>query len=276
MSEAVYHRRSPRRAAPRSRAQTGNRLLMILAVALSFGITGYVVVITVVLPRLRISRVVVESDVEINRDQLLELAGLDGARYYHEVDPLVVAAQVGEHPVIRTAMAERVFPNTVRLELIRRRPLALALVERGGRSVPVVLDETGTVFDAGGHLADQDLPVLAGVEFQGRVVGSALPARLEPLLESLYELRLSAPEIYRLLSEVRVVPQDGGRYDLLLFTEGFPVPIRTGDRFDKDTCTYALMVLDVLARQGTASDVAEVDFRSGEIVYRMKEDVRGR
>jgi cell division protein FtsQ len=61
-----------------------------------------------------------------------------------------------------------------------------------------------------------------------------------------------------------------------MYTEGFRVPVRMESTIDKNTSTYALMVLDVLTQRGEADDIAEVDFRSGEIVYRMKEDLSGR
>jgi len=273
VSEAALNRRRHRRAA---RPSAGTRFLVVLAVLLSFILAGYVLAVTVVLPWLRVSRVVVQADFDMDRTALLQLAGLDGTRYFFSVDPATVAANLESHPMIRAAEVERVFPSTVRLDLHRRRPLAVALVSRDGRSVPVALDESGTIFDAGAHLAERDLPVLSGIGFQGNVVGSTLPARVQPVLESLHDLRISSPEIYRLISELRIEPRGAGGIDVLLFTEGFPVPVRMDGAIDRDTCTYALMVLDVLAQRGEAEDVAEVDFRSGEIVYRMKEGARGR
>ena len=201
---------------------------MALAVVFSFVLAGWVAAVTVVMPWLRISRVVVQADFEIDRGALLELAGLEGRRYYFSVDPTDVAARLESHPVIRTAAVERVFPNSVRLDLLRRRPLAMALVSRDGTSVPVVLDESGTIFDAGPHLASRDVPVMSGIGFQGDVVGSTLPEQLQPLLDDLYALRVSSPEIYNLISELRIEPRGAGGYDVLLFTEGFRVPVRNG------------------------------------------------
>lgn len=275
MSEAAVHRRR-RPATGRNRPAAGSRVMVVLAVALSFGLAGYVFVETVVLPWLQVSRVVVQADFTMDRAALLELAGLDGGVHYFSVDPDRIAENLTAHPIIRSAAVERVFPNGVRLDIRRRRALATALVSIGGRSVPAVLDETGTVFDAGAHLANQDLPVVSGITFRGSAVGSTLPDRVQPVIESLYELRISAPDIFGLVSEVRIEPRAAGELDVLLFTEGFPVPVRMGANMTRESCTYALMVLDVLAQQGETDRVAEVDFRSGEVVYQMKEDARGR
>lgn len=232
--------------------------------------------VTVVLPWLRISRVVVQADFDIERQTLLDLAGLDGTRYYFGLQPDSVVSRLEEHPLIKSASVERVFPNTVRLELLRRRALVVAVMNQGGRSVPLAVDETGMIYDSGGHLANRDAPVLSGIGFEGDVVGSRLPSGLDPLLRSLHELRVSSPEIYGLISELRVQNRGTGGFDVLMYTKGFRVPVRMGNTIDKSTSTYALMVLDVLTQRGEAADIAEVDFRSGEIVYRMKEDGSGR
>jgi cell division protein FtsQ len=273
VAEAAIHRRRPRRS---SVAVPGSRLLLVPAIALTFVIAGYVFYVTVLSPWLRVSRVVVQADFEIERSTLLESIGLDGPTSFFSVRPAEIVAQLEAHPMIKSASVERIFPDTVRLDLTRRRPLALALTTRNGRSTPIVLDESGTIFDAGAHLAERDIPVLSGIAFEGNVVGNRLPAGLVPLLEDLQHLRVSSPEIYGLISEIRVEPRVAGGFDLLLFTKGFPVPVRTDGTLDRDTCTYALMVLDVLAQRGEADGVAEIDFRSGEIVYRMKEADSGR
>jgi cell division protein FtsQ len=246
------------------------------AIALTFVVLGYVLYVTVLSPWVRISRVVVQADFEIERSTLLASIGLDGPTSFFSVRPAEIVTQLEAHPMIRSAAVERIFPDTVRLDLTRRRPLALALTSRNGRTVPVVLDESGTIFDAGSHLSERDIPVISGIAFEGNVVGSRLPAGLLPLLADLQELRISSPEIYGLISEIWVEPRVAGGFDLLLFTKGFPVPVRTDGSLDRDTCTYALMVLDVFAQRGEADGVAEIDFRSGEIVYRMKEAESGR
>jgi cell division protein FtsQ len=249
---------------------------MLSGLALTLVVIGYVLYVAVVSPWLRISRVVVQADFDIERSTLLESIGLDGPASFFSVRPSEIVAQLEAHPMIRSAAVERVFPDTVRLDLTRRRPLALALTVRNGRSIPIVLDESGTIFDTGAHLAERDIPVISGISFEGNVVGSRLPAGLVPLLEDLQQIRISSPEIYGLISEIRVEPRVAGGFDLLLFTKGFPVPVRTDGTLDQATCTYALMVLDVLAQRGEADGVAEIDFRSGEIVYRMKEAESGR
>jgi hypothetical protein len=80
--------------------------------------------------------------------------------------------------------------------------------------------------------------------------------------------------LYALVSEVRIVtaadagdssPQD---FDLLLYLTSSPVPIRSAGSVDESLLKNALMVVDLLSRQGVLKDIQELDFRSGDVVYK--------
>jgi len=247
------------------------RLVVVLAVAFSSLLVLYVLGYAVVLPNLQLNRVVVQADFEMDRGELLELAGLTGRQYVFSIDAEAVQRRLEAYPPIRRAIVRKEFPDTVVLDLDRRRPLLLSLIARDGGNTPVVIDETGTIYLSGNAAAAYDAPVLSGITFRGRVVGSTLPGSMAGLLDSLYRLRIDAPELYDLVSEIKVDSKRGDAYETLLYFQGFRVPVRVGEEITKDLCTYALMILDVLDQQGTASQVRELDFRSGEIVYRMKE-----
>lgn len=268
MSEAYASRRTRRSAPDPSPA---GRFIVVLAVLLSAVVVLYVLAVTVVLPRLRINRVVVHADFEMDREALLAIAGLDGGAYFFSLDADETERALESHPPIRSATVEKEFPNSVVLTLDRRRPLIVALVGTDAGTTPALIDETGTVFATGQSAAGADVPVLSGVSFRGNVVGSQLPDSLVGLLESLYRMRVDTPEVFDLVSEVRVDAHRAGDFDLLVHFRGFRVPVRIGSTINGESCTYALMVLDVLDQQGISEMVEELDFRSGEVVYRMKE-----
>ncbi|MDA3950860.1 MAG: FtsQ-type POTRA domain-containing protein [Spirochaeta sp.] len=268
MSEAYAPRKDRRRPPEPSPA---GRFIVILAVTFSSIVVVYVLSVTVVLPRLQITRVVVHADFEMDRGQLLDLAGLGERTYFFEIDTAEIQDRLESFPPIRSAAVSREFPNAVVLGLDRRRPLLLALMQGDEGTTPMLIDETGTIFQTGDGATGYDVPVLSGVSFQGRVIGSTLPNSMTVLLDSIYTLRVAAPELFGVISEIRVEAHRAGDFDVLLYFQGFGVPVRVGSTIDQETCTYALMVLDVLEKQEVAPSVRELDFRSGEIVYRMKE-----
>ena len=48
-----------------------------------------------------------------------------------------------------------------------------------------------------------------------------------------------------------------------------PVPIRAQGSIDQGLVKYALMAVDLLSRQGVLKDIQELDFRGGDVVYKL-------
>ncbi|SIQ04748.1 cell division protein FtsQ [Alkalispirochaeta americana] len=277
MSEAASFRRNRSTAspAPRRMPAGGNRwrVLWGLAVTGALLLGGLLVVQG---SWLKITRIHVHADFDMSREEVLHQAGITGGMNYFLLRPAEVVARLKRNPLIREARAEKIFPNALRLDLVRRRPLVLTIFSRGDRDVLAAVDREGVIFDAGQHLGGANLPVFSGITFQGVPVGSRMPRMLEQLLEDLHRLRLEEPKLFERISELRVVPRNNGGVDILLFTADYRIPVRIGDRISPELCRWILVVLDILSQQETADQVAEVDFRSGEVVYRMKEGARGR
>ena len=74
---------------------------------------------------------------------------------------------------------------------------------------------------------------------------------------------------------MRVVPHGpqapAGSYDLLIYLTTSPVPVLASGTIDESLLRYSLMVLDLLSNQGVLKNIQELDFRGGDVVYRMKE-----
>lgn len=278
MSDAAYARRTRRRPVSRGGGSgyTVPRFVPVVGIVVaSAGFIAFLAVVAV-FPALQISRIYVHADFEISREDLLDRAGFREREYWFSVQTREMANRISAIPMVRTAHVERVFPNALRLTLERRRPLALVLIPAGGRLVPAAVDEQGVIFTTPVSSAELDLPIISGIEFQGSVVGSRLPDMVQPFLESLYRLRVDSPRLFQRISEFRVVPRRTGGYDLLMYIADYRIPVRLESQISTELSTWSLMVLDVLAQQGLDGEVAEVDVRSGEIVYRLKEDSHGR
>lgn len=273
MSEAVFIR-ARRRTKPHERsgsAQFGPVLLVLF-----LGAAAYALFVFVVLPYTRISRIYVHADFDISQERLIAATGLGVEDHYFSVQTDLLSERVATIPIVKAAQVERVFPNALRITMERRRPVALLIISQGGQALPAVVDEEGVIFDQSPALAGLDLPVITGLEFQGSVVGTQLPSVLQTFLASLYRLRVDSPRLYERISEFHVVPRRSGGVDLLMHFSDFPVPVRLENRITAELSTWSLMVLDVITQKGLDSTVMEVDVRSGEIVYRLKEDADGR
>jgi cell division protein FtsQ len=171
---------------------------------------------------------------------------------------------------VREANVQKVFPDTLRLSVTGRKPLALAIGRSADRTVPVVFDEDGVVFQIGSSSSGggvPDLPVISGLSFTP-ALGIAMPAMLAPLLRDLAALRQRSPELFGLISELKVSAVNSVDYELEFYPLGQRIRVRLGNRIDETVLRYAFLVIDVLARTRSAADVTEIDLRNGEVVYR--------
>jgi hypothetical protein len=92
------------------------------------------------------------------------------------------------------------------------------------------------------------------------------------VLADLEELKQSEPGYYSLISELRLVERSDGDLEIIMYPVHHRVPVRLGSRIDATTCAYVVRVLDVLDQQGSLSEIAEIDFRTDDVVYTMREE----
>ena len=225
-------------------------------------------------PLTTIRHVTVHSDVALADDQVLALSGIQSGEHWYTVSTAAIQKKLEANPLVRRAQVERVFPDTIRLTLWGRQPAALVLAAADGRSFPVLVDDEGVIFKIGVTSADLDLPVVSGLSGGDMALGAQLPRACRALFADLRAMREKAPASYAALSEVRVVgggssdfsPQD---LELMIYLTSAPVPIRARGSIDEGLVKYALMAVDLLSRQGVLKDIQELDFRSGDVVYKL-------
>ena len=259
----------PRTGRPDS---TGQRLLLIIIGVLSGAIVLEIVFHLAIAPLFTIKRVVVESELTISRDRILEIARIDGSEDFFSLDTGTLVRNLEQYHPVKSATAEKVFPDVVRIVIEARKPVAVAFASENGRSIPLLIDEEGVVFHKGAAgVKDWSLPILSGVQFQQVTVGTRLPALLQPFLEDLQTLKLESPVHFDLISEFRVVKKGEYEMEVVLYPVSHRVPVRIGNSIDEDLCNALIVALDVLDAQGTLERVREIDFRTGEIVYRLRE-----
>jgi cell division protein FtsQ len=226
-------------------------------------------------PLMKIRHVVVQSDVPLADDQVLSFSGIQGTEHWYTVSTPAIQRKLEANPLIRRASVVKVFPDTVRVTVWGRQAVGMVLASAGGRSLPVLVDGEGVVFRVGSSGANLDLPVVSGFAAGETTLGARLPRAYLSLFGDLRGLRERSPSLFALVSEVRIVPVTDGMsarspqdFDLLLYLTSSPVPVRARGTIDEYVLKNALMVVDLLSRQGIVKDIQELDFRSGDVVYK--------
>jgi cell division protein FtsQ len=268
---ALKNERAAGHSGARGRGQPLPPAARVLLIALCAGIAAFFLVRWAVLPLLTIRQVVVGGEAPVTREEALALAGLRGTEYWMTVPVEAIRRRLESHPLVRRASVRTVFPSTLSLTLEARKPAALVLAEEGGRTVALLADGDGFLYKAAAAGAEVDLPVLAGLPAGAAIVGRGLPREFAGVCADLRALADSSPRLAALLSEVRVLPSGGAEPDLVLYLTSAALPVRARPPLDASLLRSALMVIDLLSKQGIVRDIQELDFRSGQVVYRMKE-----
>ncbi len=256
---------------PRERLEAVvRRILMIAIVALVVAALGGLAFELFVSPNMLVRRIELSSDLPLTREQVVSLAGLDGRTYYFAVDSRAVEARLKASPLVREAFVRKIFPETLKITLMKRRPLALAYATESGRTVPAVFDDEGVLFERGAGVTDRDLPVLSGVKLKDLKPGTALPGIMQPVMKDLGELKRTSATLYDLISEIQVVGSNTGSYELILYPLVYRVRVWIGKRLKPGMLRYMFFTLYFMQQQGLLGDVDEVDFRSGDAVYHRK------
>lgn len=245
-----------------------NRILWIIIFILFFIAVVEAIFQFVIAPRLKIKQVIIDCDLPLPREEILHLAGIKKTLYYFSLDTEEIEQNLLEYPAVRHAVAEKQFPNTLKLVVQRRVPVVIAFIEDKGRSFPALIDEQGIVFYIGKLKDEVNLPVISGLDFKGYRTGMKLQDALASFLFELYTLKKESRALYNFISEIKIIPLGNSDFELLLYMIPYTTKIRFGSSINENILSYALMVLDVLNHQGMTGTVKEIDFRSKEIVYK--------
>jgi hypothetical protein len=249
-----------------------NLLLFVFIVLLFLVFVAELVFQFYLVPATRIGRIVVQGSIPLSDAELLETAGLSGNLQYYRIDEREVEKRLLANPEILDVLVEKRFPDMIFIKIQGRGALALSLAETETGSVPVVFDQSGVLYQVGSQVATWDLPVLSGIKFEGLAPGMQLPPLLLPLLEDLGTLRRESPALYRLISEIKIVPSGHAGFDFLLFLTGYRLRARVTGHLTGEKIRQIIVVLDALTGQELSAGITEVDFRTGEIVFRYAGD----
>ena len=225
-------------------------------------------------PKLVIDHIQVTADqgFPLTEAQVLAIAGLDQTEYYFSLNAAAVRSRLAAYPLVKDATVRKIFPNGLSISLQPRIPFAVSLVDSGSGSVPVAFDDQGVVIRVGeSAIGRGNLPIISGVSIPAIQVGMRLPSELVAFLGELRQIKEQSPGLFAAISEVRFVRLGGSNFDVVLYPRDYHVRVRIGNTIDAHELSYIMMVLEVTARQGMINKVDELDFRTGQVIYKLKE-----
>lgn len=282
MADRIYYHQGPmldnqQTAADRGRStesRGGGLFRRIIFILLFVGSALFVAELlfqSVIAPRMAITSIVIESDLPIARERILSYAGITENDLFFSLDTERIEAMLQNIPRVKLAKVEKQFPDTLKIALTARTPLAVSLTQANGRLTPVAIDAEGVMYAWGMPASYQSLPVLSGFDISNPELGARLPTALRGVLADLENLRMRHPVLFDVVSEIVFEPVHEHRMELTLFFIHAAVPVKVGDELIPEKISGIIRILDVLTAQGLLSDIAEIDFRGDDVVYTKRE-----
>ena len=224
-------------------------------------------------PELLITRVQVycSKDFQLSNSDIIKISGIREKEYFFSVNTEAAERRLAENPLVKSASIEKYFPGTLKIFITERTPLALSLVQMGNKSVPVMIDNEGVVFEIGKSVSDYTMPVISGLKFRNLKLGVKLPSALCEYFSDLKTLKDTSPLLFNQISELKFVKRNSSDYEVLLYPLKGNIRIRTGGDINEGLLKQIFVVLDIIEKKGIKSDMEELDFRSGQVVYTVKE-----
>ncbi|GAB4374337.1 MAG: hypothetical protein Kow009_09930 [Spirochaetales bacterium] len=255
----------------RSRRKLPRSLRILIVVLAGMGIGELLYQVTIA-PKVLIETVIVRSDSGVSKEEILQLAQIHGPLPYNRVHASEVERRLESVSWIRSAKVEKIFPNRLVIDVAVRRPIGLALVETGSATRLFAFDDELHMFTPRNEAWDTSLPMFSGIRIEGTAEGVQMPYELTRMIRTVMEIRMEEPGVLHCFSEFRILRKEANVYELIAYPLQYKVPVRLGYRFSIETFKSALMVLDVMQKEHILDKVEEIDFRTGNILYRMKGD----
>ena len=275
MSSLIYNDAKKISGLDRSRRKSVNlqRLLKIIIIVLAIILTLELLYHFVLSERLVLNSIFItaDPDLDLNQEQVISAAALKGDENFFTFNPADTRNRLLALPAVKTAVVTKKFPDKIYIDLKARKALAASLVQSDRGIVPLIFDSDGIVFQSGRDKIDEDMPIISGLNFPSPEIGIRLPEEAVGYLSQMEEVKKNFPELLKLFSEFKIIKKGNFFTEVLLYPEHIRIRVRTGAEIDEKLLKHILLVLDVIDKQGIADKVEELDFRTDEPVFRIRE-----
>ena len=196
--------------------------------------------------------------------------GLTGTEKWGKLNKDVLLHRITSYPLVAEARVVKKYPDKVLIEIAERKPVGVLLATVGGRTIPMEIDKTGTVFKVAAKQDRQALPIISGLSFQNIRAGMKVHKQLVPLFKQLELLQKKNPALLSEISEMKIEQKNYGGFDLILYPVRSHVKVRTDGTLNEDRLRYMILTLDVIRDLDLNTQIEELDVRAGTACYRLR------
>ena len=248
----------------------GKRLLKIVILLILLFLAGDSVYYLFIVPFNATAKIQVLGINTILEAELKKAAGLTGAEKWGKIDKDALLHRITSYPLVAEARVVKKYPDKVLIEIIERQPVGILLATVEGRTIPMEIDKTGTVFKIASKKDRQTLPIISGLSFQNIRAGMKVHKQLVPLFKQLELLQKKNPALLSEISEMKIEQKKYGGFDLILYPVRSHVKVRTDGTLNEDRLRYMILTLDVIRDFDMSAKIEELDVRAGTASYRLR------
>jgi len=217
------------------------------------------------------SRLEIIGAENITKEEILAAAGFTADLSFVSADVYAMERALAGIVSIESVRVFKRLPGRLQIMIQERQPVASAFVTLDGRTVPVLLDNQGVVFQIGGTKRGEfllsTLPVISGLDIKAPYLGEKLPGMYIPLLDDIQRLKDSNPNLLKMISEIKINQKSFDNFDLVLYPVHKKIEVRLSE-LNEDRLQYNLLFIDLISDE---SGINSFDSRSGIASYIPKE-----
>ena len=248
----------------------GRQFLKIVILLMLLFLAGDLVYYLFIVPFNSTAKIQLSGLDTILEADLKKAAGLTGMEKWGKIDKDILLHRITSYPVVAEARVVKKYPDKVLIDITERKPVGVLLATVGGRTVPMEIDKTGTVFKVASQKDPQTLPIISGLSFQTIRAGMKVHKRLVPLFKQLDILQKKNPALLSEISEMKIEQKKYGGFDLILYPVRTQVKVHTEGTLNEEKLQYMILALDVIRELDLNAKIEELDVRGGTASYRLR------
>ena len=246
-------------------AETKIKVIKIIFIVLCILLIGELVVYKYVMPCFSDPKVTISGEKNYTADEIARKLIKMNATSWFDFDVAQAAAILSSEAGIEKVTVEKRFPDKIYINVKEREPVAVTFVVENGRTYPVEIDRNGVLFHGKeGFMPDTSLvPIVSGLPIEYMAQGMRIPGVYRPLIDQIDSISALPQHYFSGISEICVIPNEFGNYELALFPAQSKVKVLTDRALNEEALKYMMVVLDVVNQ--IEMPVSEVDLRYGSV-----------
>lgn len=249
-----------------SRSAEGKiKIIKVIFIILCILLVGELVAYKYVMPSFSNPRVTFTGQQNYTAEELARKLLKMNATNWFNFDVNQAVAILSSEAGIESVSVEKHFPDKIFINVVERVPVAVTFVVENGRTSSVEIDKNGVLFHGKeNYIPDtSEVPIISGLPIEYMAQGMRIPGIYRPLIDQIASISRLPQKYFAGLSEICVLPNEFGNYELALFPAQSKIKVLTDRALNEDALKYMMVVLDVVNQIGT--EVTEVDLRYGSV-----------